>query len=266
MVDRSDCDTVVISCENRLLPMDPDRDQMIAALAARFAGFRAVEVVAFVRRPDLWAEMFFRELVANGNRLGARSLDEFLVDFEGLLTDLPALFGPFEAALGCQVTLLDHDALAPGNQHWDRFATTAGLPPRVLALKPAAQTYPSPDREAVLAAQAATGRNLLLSPAQRGRLLAALVAKSPEFAAARGYTPDYAALQAAWQAPTAISFDLLERVGHAFAQTRQPLTPKVAPSRQQHADPSQRDANALTLKIGLRPWARRIVDRFRGRG
>ena len=92
------------------------------------------------------------------------------------------------------------------------------------------------------------------------------MAKSPEFAAARGYTPDYAALQAAWQAPTAISFDLLERVGHAFAQTRQPLTPKVAPSRQQHADPSQRDANALTLKIGLRPWARRIVDRFRGRG
>ncbi len=295
-VDRSDCDTVVISCENMTLPMDPDREVLIAGLAARFAGFRSVEVIAFVRRPDLWAEMFFRELVSNGNRLGARSVEEFLVDYDDLLTDLPALFGPIEAALGSRVTLIDHDASVAGNQHWAHFAQTAGLPPRVLALAPVEQVYASPGRDAILAAQMLTTlvadpdqlqqalrgffagqepdpaapRQSLLAPATRDRLLTTFQAKSADFAAERGYAPDYAALHAqiavdAWQPVATIPFDQLERISHAFTQTETAPRPTADPARKTLGRVVGRDRNEMVLRLRLRPWARRIVDWLRGR-
>ena len=121
------CDTVVISCENMLLPLTSEREAVIAHLMARFRGFRSVDVVMFVRRPDVWAEMFFRELVANGNRLGARTLEEFLVDFGGVLTDLPSLLAPFEAATGNRVRLLDYDAATGSGTLWQALVQGAGL-------------------------------------------------------------------------------------------------------------------------------------------
>ena len=77
-----------------LLPLASDRDEIIAALLSRFTGFRQIDVVAFVRRLDNFAEMFYRELLSNGNRLAAHSLAEFLVDHGAMLTNLPVLFAP----------------------------------------------------------------------------------------------------------------------------------------------------------------------------
>ncbi len=295
-VEKSGCDTVVISCENMILPMDPDRDQTLSDLIGRFSRFREVDVVAFVRRPDIWAEMFFRELVSNGNRLGARSLAEFLVDYRGLLTDLPALFAPFEAGLGKQVSLIDHDASAAGNEHWARFVAAARLPRSLLDLRPNGmeRVYASPSRDEILAAQLLTslvagpaqrlmalrgffagleggkdGAASLLSPPVRVGLLRDFAGKSAAFGAARGYAPDLTGLGERiaaedWTPVATIPFDLLERVGHAFTQTAtEPEVDGPLPSRPDRTGRlSPGNPDALTISIKMRPWLRWLMDRL----
>lgn len=93
-------ETTVISCENMLMPTDPSRAKAIPALMARLAGFGRVELVAFGRRADAYAEALYKEWVTDGGRGGARTAQEFLVDHGAGLTDWPALFAPWEAAAG----------------------------------------------------------------------------------------------------------------------------------------------------------------------
>lgn len=285
--------TVILSCENMLAPVQADRDAVLDRLFRRLSGFESCRVVALVRRPDDWAEVFWRELVCNGHRMGARSLPEFLVDFGDLLTDLPRIFAPFEAFCGQPVHLADHEALAADGRHWQGFLAAAGLDAALPAGQPGqSPTYRTPGREQILAArlvnamvasdsqradvlraffagQADTGRGAsFLPPEDRLHLLERFQAQSADWAAARGYRPDLAALRAElaaedWAPVPPVPVSLLEQVQQARLQAEQIVAdvPSAAPALARKADAPPPD-RALTIRITPRPWMRRLLERF----
>ncbi|MDR7123462.1 glycosyltransferase family 2 protein [Pseudotabrizicola sp. 4114] len=281
--------TVILSCENMLAPITDDRDALLAALFHRLADFETCQVVAFARRPDHWAEMFYREMVCNGQRRGARSLQEFLVDYGAALTDFPALFAPFEAFSGRPVILMDHDRMARENGHWPAFVAAAGH--EALANDPPElapnQSYPTPDRDQVAAARLLNSmltseeqRMLVLrgffaihppardarsaiSPQDRAALVDAFAAGSAAWAAQRGFAPDLAAIRAAlaaevWEPPSALSGDTLERLLQARLQVERPAAEAGAPPANRF-ELGDRGNGGLTIRIRPRPWLSRLL-------
>jgi len=245
-ITQSGCQTVVLSCEGMLLPLASDRKAQLARLFDRLSGFASCQVVAFVRRPDVGPEMFYREQACNGLRLGARSVQEFMVDYGPTLTDLPQLFAPFEAFSGLPVVLVDHDRSLADRAHWRNFLAAAGLGERLGHITPPALTrpYPSPDRDQVAAARLvdvmlasepqrvavlrgffaanppASDPAMLLSPLDRLALVEHFAAASAEFAARRGYAPDLERIRSelaaeVWHPPTVLSLEVLERLHQA---------------------------------------------------
>jgi hypothetical protein len=296
-VAASGCGTVVISCENMALPTDPDRDALLARLFLRLGGARDVRVVAFVRSPDTWAEAYWAEQVCNGLRAGARTLPEFLVDHGDSLTDLPALFAPFEVFAGAPVRLADHDAAAaaPGG-HWAAFAEMAGLDLPPLPPGALARAYPGPDRaqiqaalalNALIAAEPLRARTLraffavpaepgsrasFLPPQARRALLTRFAERSADWAAARGYRPDLAAREARlaaedWSEPSAMPAAVLDRLRIARLQAEHDPPPA---RRMTEAEPEPAPDlpgrawgdDGVILRVRLRPWARRALARL----
>ncbi|MDP2738403.1 MAG: glycosyltransferase family 2 protein [Pseudorhodobacter sp.] len=248
-IAQSGCTTVVLSCEGMLLPLAADRKVQLARLFERLSAFASCQVVAFVRRPDVGPEMFYREQACNGLRLGARSAQEFMVDYGAALTDLPGLFAPFEAFSGRPVALVDHDRSLADGTHWRAFLAAAGLGGRLGHIIPPemARPYPSPDRDQVAAARLvdvmlasepqrmavlrgffaanppAGDQPMLLSPTDRLALVTHFAAASAEFAARRGYAPDLDRIRAElagedWHPATALPLDVLERLHQARLQ------------------------------------------------
>ncbi|NEX45910.1 glycosyltransferase family 2 protein [Pseudotabrizicola algicola] len=281
--------TVILSCENMLAPITDDREALLSALFHRLSEFETCQVVAFARRPDHWAEMFYRELVCNGQRRGARSLPEFLVDYAAALTDYPALFAPFEAFSNRPVILLDHEAARRGAGHWACFMGAAGL--ETLAADrpdlPASHGYATPDREQVAAARLLNSmltseeqRMLVLrgffathpprpdprsalSPAERLALVEAFAATSAPFAAARGYAPDLDAIRAelaaeVWEPPAALSGEILEGLLQARLQVERPAAEAGAPPPKRF-ELGDRGTGGLTIRIRPRPWLSRLL-------
>ncbi|MDO8883400.1 glycosyltransferase family 2 protein, partial [Pseudotabrizicola sp.] len=276
--------TVILSCENMLAPITDDRDALLNALFHRLSDFDTCQVVAFARRPDRWAEMFYRELVCNGQRRGARSLSEFLVDFGDNLTDFPALFAPFEAFSGRPVILLDHDKLVRTNGHWSAFLSAAGLGAMPLASPdlPSGQSYPTPDRDQVAAARLLNSmltseeqRMLVLrgffashspsgntqsalAPVQRLALVDRFAETSATWATARGYAPDLDAIRGQlaaepWHGQEALSGATLERLLQARLQVERPAQDAgSAPANR--FELRDRGNGGLTIRIRPRPW------------
>jgi hypothetical protein len=278
---------VILSCENFLAPLARGRDDLLARLFDRLSAFESCQPIAFVRRPDRGPEALYREVACNGQRLGARSAQEFMVDYGAALTDLPALFAPFETFAGRPVALGDYDAAATQGRLWSAFSALAGLGELALAA-PAAPTYRTPTSAEVQAARLANAligseaqrRRVLrgffasegetggpdaplLSPQDRLALVDGFAERSAVFAQARGYAPDLADLRAAlatetWRPPAGPDGAMLERLQQARLQAEfEPHPPQ----------PSVRPALAgtpeMTIRIRPRPWLTRAIGRLR---
>ena len=279
--------TVVISCENMILPLSEDRADLIAALAARLGMFRRITPLVCLRRPDHQIESFWREIVGNGQRMGARSLAEFAVDAGPVLTDLPALIGPFEALAGEDAVLLDYDAARTGDDLWPRFCTALGIatPPEAVAVPRYASLGPQAIQAARLVntmiadpgLRLAVLRDLLttwpaedpggwsLPVAAAQDLFDRFTQTSAAYAAARGYRPDVAA----WTADLSTTPRAAEVALPATALTAL----RDARLRCERADGVPGDAPpppaivtapaAPQIVIRPRPWLLRLLRRAR---
>ncbi len=288
---RAGAATVVVSAENLLLPRAEDRAMLVSRLVAQAARFDAVAVVAMVRRPDSLVEAFLREAACNGERGAGRGAAAMAVDLAPVLTDLPALFAPFEAA-GAALRLGDFDAARAAGALWPAFLGLAGI--EAAGLDPPPRVYPTPHRAEVLAAQTACAmiasedlrlRTLraffavqaaapldlgpdapLLSPADRLATLDRFAAVSAAWAAARGYAPDLDAARAAvaaeaWEPPAGLPAALVERLAVARIMAERPADdagPAVA-----GPPPAAQDDRAVTIRIRPRPWLAALIDRAR---
>lgn len=282
-VRRSACRTVILSCENFLMPLSDDRDMVLPQLLDRLSAFAEIQPVAFVRRPDVALDRLYREVVAGGSRMGARSFDEFRLDFGPLLADLPGLFAPFERLAGRPVRLVDYDAAVAGPGLRAAFAAAAGidLPPG----DGLPQVYPTPPAAHVAAARVIN--SLLTSQDRRETALrdffrsappvpdaplappqvalaqvAAFRAQSGDWAAARGYAPDWTAIEAAAAAAPLPPETLPPAVQEAILRSclrSEAGPPATGPAAGPAAPPAQRPAR---LRLRLRPWAVRALERF----
>lgn len=271
-IAESGCETVIISCENMLMPLRPDRDKQIAAICGRLREFASVRIVVGVRRPDVWLDRFYREIVSNGHGAGARSVDEFLCEYEKQLLDLPALLAPF-AALG-EVELIDY-AEGPVAGFARMFKMAEGVTD---------PSYLSPDPNAIAGARLintsltdkqrrisalreyfqliepeATGQSLL-THRQRREAIELFRLKSGDWAAERGYMPDYDAMIAEIEGEQAspprdlpqpqleLALRCIQRaeINHPTKRPR----PKSAPP---------------SVTFMLQPWVWRAIQWLRGR-
>jgi len=282
----SRCGTALLSCENMLLPISEDRSEVLDRLFDRLSMFGEVLPVAMVRRPDVGPEMFYRELVCNGHRVGARSVQEFMVDYGASLTDLPGLFGPFEAFAGQNVAFADFDAALANGGIWAAFLAASGLAGHAdrLQAPPPERTYLTPGSDVVLAVRMLNAmiaeepqrvrvlRDFfaagppgepevsLMAPSERLELLTLFEQSSAAFGALRGYRPDLAALRheigsAAWSPPGAVSTGVLQRLQDARlrAEGQRDSPP---PSR----TVTREETGSWTIRIRPRPWAKRVID------
>jgi hypothetical protein len=190
-----------------------------------------------VRAPHHYAEAFYGEWVTTAHHGGARSLAETHVDHGDNLTNLAALFAPFETASGRNVSLGDFDRLRRGEGIWQGFCGLAGLPESPPELD--VPRYPTPDRESnqllLLINATVTSRSRrqrliqayvadpsracndgdpLMPPAQARDLIDRFEKTSAEFCARRGYAPDIYAIRQSldttpWSSPTVIPLETL---------------------------------------------------------
>jgi glycosyltransferase involved in cell wall biosynthesis len=275
-------DTVILSAENMLFPTDPNRETLIPKLLDNLSGFDRIELVALVRRPDEYLEYFWREWVADGAPSGAQTLETFLVDHTESLTDLPALFSPFEHHLGSRVQFLDYESLRKQGL-WKGFSSFLNLP----AGLPEADTphYPTPDRTTTEAlrlintilnsgprrrAVVRTWLNLhpepldkmsLLPPDVRAGLIEVWREKSADFAAARGVTPDLT-ISANWTPFEGLNADRLAQLTTLLAQDTQPQALQTTLAQ---VAPQARPRPEMSVTFQLRPWAANIVRRIKRR-
>lgn len=286
-VANSGCHTVLLSCEGMLMPLEPNREQLLGQLFDRLSCFKTCQPVAFVRRPDRAPEMLYREVVCNGQRQGARTAAEFMVDFAPILTDLPQLFDPFEKFSGRKTRLADYDAavaqggLVPAFGKIAQIAALGHCRATDTAPEDAAE-YATPPREQVLAARVIntmigpgdlrqrTLRSFfadapsggdddpLLSPADRLTLVDRFIRASAEFAAARGYAPSFKAMRAEIYtsdrvSPSGLTSTVLERLLQArlFSEL----------DADAHGNPTDapRDTGTVILRLRPRPWLRRAL-------
>ncbi|WP_420863175.1 glycosyltransferase family 2 protein [Algirhabdus cladophorae] len=285
-IAQSPASKVLISCENMLYPMHENRDAALAKLTSALGFFEAAEAVAVIRRPDVQIEAFWRELVSNGNPMGARSLGEFINDAAPRLTDLEGLFAPFEAAFGTPVRLLDYADATAQDKLWPAFLKLVGTDLSMPAI--AAPRYPTPDRRTTQLAQLATamggpmaqrqavlatlyqsmpkgtGDESGLSPAARQKILRSFEAHDPSFSASRGYAPDVAqwidALDQGGEWTPSDSFTTadIEAVINArlFAETPQDYASNTV---QSPVVETRKIYVPRRRRIRLRPWVRRLL-------
>lgn len=278
-VRNSRANTVVISAENMLFPTAPDRRDLITHLLDRLSGFDQIDVVAVVRRPDVYLEHFWREWVADGAPSGAQTLPAFMVDHAANLTNLPDLFEPFETILGRPVTLLDYDTLATQGL-WQGFCAAMDLPADLPAVD--APRYETPDRATTevlrllnIILPAGPRRRKLaaawlamyprpqdklsfLSPPERRALIDTWRERSGSFAKSHGLPDDYPVLDE-WSAFEGLNADMLDAVGQLLAQdTPQTQMPYVVQQTVPHP-PTPRPKADMSVTFRLRPWAAKLV-------
>ncbi|WP_417242553.1 glycosyltransferase family 2 protein [Celeribacter sp.] len=290
-VRKSGAHTVVISCENMGLPTASDREAAIAALMHRFSGFGTVDVVAFHRNPMRYAESFYREWVACGRAMGARSYDEFLVDFGAALLNLPTQVAPFEAATGHPVKLADFDTARQGAGIWPAFCALAGLDLDGHSGLPAAPAphYKSYSRETtdflrlvnmlqpylhirqrILRGYFATAPDgdpvqSALPPAARLALLDQWEDQSADCAAARGYAPDTGAWRTAlaqedWSPSTGASHAQITALLAATASALPQGPPTETAPTPRPAAPRKSGRKRRKRRIHPRPWVYNTYD------
>lgn len=282
-VNKSNAQTVVISCENMLFPLSGDRDTLLPLLMEHLGMFRSIRAVAYVRRPDLYVEALYKEIVANGRRMGSRSLQEFMVDHGAPLTNLPALFAPIEAATGQPVALGDFDTAVRAQSLWPDFVNLCGLP-RDLPALPDVPRYPSAGRNGTEAARIVNtliddevqrqrvlrdlfialppepDSHTILSPPERLALIDSFQQASGAFAAARGYAPDFGKMRKSvpkrWKPPAGMDTHTLNALRQSRLRAERP--PQPAPSQRKprgNAEPT-----LVTLRIKPRPWVMRVLN------
>ncbi len=286
-IGRSGAETVLLSCENMMFPLQAGRDRLIATLAERLGAFRRVDLVVLARRPDAYVEALYRERIALGQRPGARGIGGFIVDHGTGLTDWAALLGPYEDRFATRVRLANFDALR-GPFLWPGFAALAGLPGDLPALD--LPRYASPGRDTVVILQmlnslipdpALRDRLLrgwfalhsepgpdtsLLPPADRAALLDLWQAQSRDFAARRGYAPNLDTARAGlaaekWQPPRTLPAEALLDLVDLAQQAADPLFAPAAPAR----NSSHKSPGEMALTIRLRPWAAGLVRKLQRR-
>jgi glycosyltransferase involved in cell wall biosynthesis len=288
-VRRSGCRTVILSCENFLMPLREDRAEQLELLIQRLGAFDDIAPFAFVRRPDEAVERTYREIVSNGNRGGSRTIDEFLVDYAGVLTDLPGLFAPFEDLASTRVRLFDYAAASADGGLIAAFVGAIGIsdPPSVSHGRTVDSVYASPGRDVIQAARLVNAMLLnagrreavlrdffrthpltgtddasLLSPARRADLIAQFLAASGEWAAIRGYRPNYADMTSAladeaWQPLDRASPELHESVLRAALRSEGDF------ANERSSPPPVPVSDDVVLRIRMRPWAMRLWNRVR---
>lgn len=278
--------TILISAENLSFPTEPDRDALIARLFARLGTFAQIDVIAMARNPATYAEAFYAEWVTSAHPGGARSIHETLVDHGDALTNLAALFAPFETATDRPVQLADFDAAKVDSGLWSAFCTLAGLPDTSSEI--ASPHYATPDRASIHLMQAINTlvsnqarrqtlmqayfadtsrpnakRESLLSCADRHDLIERFTTSSAMFCAARGYAPDLATLHAQidatpWTAPDTIPLEHLNALLDVGAQIA-----GDNPTKQVRTTPKTKTKSKKRYSITIRPrpWLVNLIDR-----
>lgn len=296
-IRQSGARTVILTCENFPMPLSEDRPEILPQLIERLSAFADIVPVAFQRRPDQALDRLYREVVAMGQRAGARTLAEFAMDHAATLADLPGLFTPFETLAGRPVRLVDYDAAAAGPGLLAAFGQAAGLdlpsdatlprryetPPRsqIEAARIVNTLLTSQDRrEAALrdffaTAPRPTGPDSDLGPPDAALAQIALFRRlSGDWAASRGYAPDWEAVEAAlraapWQPWTALSADMQEALLQSCLRSESgplPAPPSrrddpIAPDPEPAATPRR---DGVVLSVRLRPWVARLLQRLGG--
>jgi len=286
-VRESGADTVVLTCENMGFPTQADRETKIGKLAALLHGFEQIDLIAMGRQADRQIEAYYRERLANGLRNTDEGLAGFVADHGVNLCNYRAMFEPFEQQMQARLCLGDFDALAKDERLWPGFMQLAGLPGDLPELKVA--RYPTPDRDTTQVlhllntlVEAPGLRNeilaawfsmhptpradaSLLPPGERLAILDLWQAQSQDYAAARGYTPDWsdarAALKAeAWQAPQTLPVGLVqELIGLANQAVAGRLSGRPDPTRSKR----NHQPGDMSVTIRLRPWATNLIRKVR---
>ncbi|WP_156121794.1 hypothetical protein [Halocynthiibacter namhaensis] len=297
-IRRSDAHTIVLSCENFLMPGDPDRLKVIPLLVGALNELGEVHPIAMVRRPDSFFDAFYREISFAGRRQGARRISEFMVDYKDHLTDLPALFSPFEQGFDRRVQLEDFDDARAQGDLWDRFQALCGLPGALPELD--VPRYATPDREmtevsrllntlvkdresrrmilrSMIEIQNAAGSETvsqdidysLLDKAQRQDLISHFSLTSAAWASERGYQVAVDAMRTAidtenWSPFLGLSPDTLDMLHNAVlqcpSQVRKPQ--KARRPKASEAGQLQRNTQGRRRKLRPRPWLRRLMTRM----
>ncbi|MFN3292348.1 MAG: glycosyltransferase family 2 protein [Gemmobacter sp.] len=215
-VAASGAETVVVSCENMMPPLSASLLRLVQQLDAFFDGFARRDLVAGQRRPDIWADRFYRELVCNGHAGNRSDAAAFAHETGARLFDLPAQLGPFEERFSTRARLVGFDAAVAQGRLWPAHLEAFGLAPDlpesadvwrnpipsrhdVAAAELASFLLPDPAaRRAVLHAyfrlpESSGGRSdaPLLPPEMRVAQIEQARALSAAFAAERGHAPDW---------------------------------------------------------------------------
>lgn len=301
-IRQSNAHTIILSCENFLMPGDTNRLKVIPLLAAALRDLGEVHPIALVRRPDSFFDAFYRETNFSGGRQGARSISEFMVDYKGHLTDLPALFSPLEKAFGRKVQLADFDSAREQEDLWGRFQKLCGLPGNLLEMP--APRYETPSREmtevsrllntlvkdkksrrtilrSMIEIQSVIGRKdvsqekdySLLSIMQKHDLISHFDLMSAKWAYERGYQVTVEAMRAAIDAEecppfSGLSADTLEMLQNAVLQCPSQLQKpqKKGQLRTPKVDQLHKAKTEAPLnqrrKLRPRPWLRHLLARL----
>ncbi|MDP2086502.1 MAG: glycosyltransferase family 2 protein [Gemmobacter sp.] len=244
-IARSGAEVVVISCENILRPLVETAPKRVGMIDNFFSGFTRRDLVVGLRRPDIWADRLYRELVCNGLGGTRGSAEAFYHEFSGIMFDLPSQLAPFEDQFGTRTKLINFDAAVSAGRLWGAHLDAFGLPPDlpeasgswrnpipsrsdVAAAELVHYLVPEPDaRRALLHAffrlpgvDGARSDAPLLPPEARVAQIEMARRMSEHFAAERGHTPDWdgwiAAVRAEpWQPPGPLPLSVLRRLADA---------------------------------------------------
>lgn len=117
--------TVLLSSEDFTLPRrKPTPEQFLS----EFSVFGAVKVVLVLRRQDVWAESFYKQIVDQYNKSERRSFDDFLRQVGPSLLDFHTRFLPWRDLVGPEnFHALSYDDLAGGASICRRILEIAGI-------------------------------------------------------------------------------------------------------------------------------------------
>lgn len=184
-VAASGAETVVVSCENMMPPLSAALPRLVQCLESFFDGFARRDLVVGQRRPDVWADRFYRELVCNGHAGNRSDATAFAHESGARLFDLPAQLGPFEERFATRARLVGFDAAVAAGRLWPAHLEAFGLAPD---LPESADVWrnPIPSRHDVAAAELASF--LMPDPVARRALLHAFF-RLPDRSGARSDAP-----------------------------------------------------------------------------
>ncbi|MFV0474864.1 MAG: glycosyltransferase family 2 protein [Pikeienuella sp.] len=256
---------ILISSENLSFPIQDADERRTAFAAAREAAsiFSKVSVIAVIRRPDEYIERYYRELVFLAQPWARRSPDQFASEFAPLLTDLPALLGPWAELAGGDLKLISYEAARRDGLERAFYGAIGAHPPAAAGVR--APTYVSPTAAQVAAArviatsrlnqtgqkaalgaflsdtagQPPEGRASLLSPWMRRQLIRRFDRASSGFMAAHGAPAPIDAWLAdiGDEAPAAPDARMIERAVAAMERAVAAME-RAAPARAAPTTPS----------------------------